>query len=80
VVGSPDLIESLINIPDMQGDSVGLRVLSKGSFSHINKFIEASGELKRFENSKNGVNAVHAILGNLSLNSKEKLLLIDTVV
>jgi hypothetical protein len=80
VVGYSDLMESLINVPDMQGDSVGLRVLSKGSFSHINKFIEASGELKRFENSQNSVNAVHALVGNLSLNSKEKHLLIDSVV
>ena len=76
----PEMVERLVNVPDMHGDSVGMRVISKGSFEMIQSFLEVSGNLTKFKNDHNKVNVAHLIVGNQSLSSKEKLLLVKTIV
>ncbi len=60
----PEMVERLVNVPDMHGDSVGMRVIAKGSFELIQSFLEVSGNLTKVENDHNKVNVAHFILGN----------------
>jgi hypothetical protein len=63
------LLERIVNVPDMHGDTVGMRVIGKYSIEIIDRFMEISGGLTKIENDLNKVNAGHLILGNLTLNS-----------
>jgi hypothetical protein len=74
------LLERITNVPDMHGDTIGMRVIGKYNIEIIDRFLEISGELTRVENDANKVNAAHLILGNLSLKSQEKLMLIERIV
>lgn len=78
-IGS-ELLERIVNVPDMHGDTVGMRVIGKYSIDIIDRFMQISGGLTRIENDLNKVNAAHLILGNLTLKSKEKLMLIQRII
>jgi hypothetical protein len=59
------MLERITNVPDMHGDTVGMRVIGKYNTEIVHKFLEISGELTRIENDLTKINAAHLILGNL---------------
>ena len=75
-----DAVIDLANVPDQQGNSVGLRLMSRLRYTAIQEFYSILQQpLSYLENPTSRVNIAHAVASNLSLNEVERLQLLTPI-